>query len=109
MDEHARKLARNEVVFREVNEEVRKAAGGHGPRDGHLYSFFCECSNRDCTLQVEVTTGEYEQVRADPLLFLVVPEHDLPAIEEVVARSPRYWVVRKQGEGAEIAAESDPR
>lgn len=37
------RLARNEDVFREVNESINKAAENHG-FDSHRYEFFCECS-----------------------------------------------------------------
>ena len=63
MDAREKRLAQNESLFREINERVRELAVTHGP-DEHVYTFFCECSNTDCTLQVELTTAAYEAVRA---------------------------------------------
>ncbi|HSO02467.1 MAG TPA: hypothetical protein VLS46_08055 [Gaiellaceae bacterium] len=108
MDSRQRRLAENELIFREVNERVRAIAAVHGS-DDHVYEFYCECSNADCTFQVQVRLADYEAVRADPARFLVAPGHALPEIEVVADRSGAWWVVEKKGEAAELAAELDPR
>ena len=60
---------------------------------------------------VRLTIAEYEAVRAESTHFLVVPsdEHLSPAVERVVQRNERYWVVEKLGEAAEVSEELDPR
>ena len=108
MDARQERLARNEVLFREVNERVRAVATVHG-RDAHVYEFFCECSNTDCTFQLRATLADYEAVRAHGARFLVAPEHALPEIEIVVERNEGWWVVEKQGEPGELAEQLDPR
>jgi len=108
MDPRQRRLAENELIFREVNERVRAIAAVHGS-DDHVYEFYCECSNADCTFQVRARLADYEAVRADPARFLVAPGHALPEIEVVVDRSDEWWVVEKVGEAAELAEELDPR
>lgn len=108
MDAREERLARNEALFREVNERVRAVAAQHGG-EPHLYQFFCECSNVDCTFQLEATLGEYEAVRARPNRFLVAPDHWLPEVETVAERTDRWWVVEKHGDAAELAEELDPR
>ena len=108
VDTREERLARNEVVFRDINERVDQAATGHGSDSG-VYEFFCECSNLDCTLQVPLTFAAYESVRADPTQFVVAPGHDLPEIEEIVERTDTYQVVKKHDEAAQIAIEEDPR
>jgi hypothetical protein len=108
MDARQERLARNEALFREVNERVRAIATVHG-RDAHVYEFFCECSNTDCTFQLRTTLAEYEAVRAHGDRFLVAPEHALPEIEVVIERTDAWWVVQKQGEPGELAEELDPR
>ena len=82
---------------------------GSSRDDAHVYEFLCECSNSDCTLLLPLTIAEYEAVRSDSRQFIVAPGHDLPEIEEVVARNAGYQVVRKQGEAAEFVTERDPR
>lgn len=108
MDARAKRLAQNESLFREINERVRELATTHGS-DEHVYTFFCECSNTDCTLQVELTIGAYEAIRADPTRFVVAVGHNLPEVESVVERTDGWWVVQKEDDAAELVRELDPR
>ncbi len=108
MDSRELRLAQNETVFREINERVRDVALSHGP-DAHVYTFFCECANADCTLQVELSTADYERVRGDGARFFVAPGHDLPEVEHIVERHDGWWVIEKKGSAAEYAREVDPR
>jgi hypothetical protein len=108
MDAREERLARNETLFRSVNEHIEEAAKSEGV-DQHVFEFVCECSNVDCTLRVEMTVSEYEQLRADPRQFAVAPGHELPEIEKVVAKTSGYQVVLKEGKAAEFVTEHDPR
>lgn len=108
MDRRQERLARNEALFRDVNERVREIAAVHGD-DDHVYEFYCECSNADCTFQLKATLAEYEGVRAHPARFVIAPEHALPEIERVVERTEGWWIVEKQGEPGELVEELDPR
>jgi hypothetical protein len=108
VDAREERLARNEILFRDINEQVGLVATPQGA-DQHVYEFFCECSNLDCTLRLRMTLEFYESVRADPTLFVVAPGHDLPEIEEVVRRTDEYQVVKKHNGAAELAAAEDPR
>jgi hypothetical protein len=102
------RLARNETLFRDVNERIEQTAVAHGS-DEHVYEFLCECSNIDCSLRLRLTLAVYESIRADPTLFVVARGHELPEIEIVIRRSAEYQVVRKEGEAAELVAAKDPR
>jgi len=108
MDSREERLARNESIFREVNERVREIAVEHGT-DGHIYAFYCECSNPDCTLRLNLTVAEYEMVRSEGHRFLIAPGHNLPEIERVIMRTENWWVIAKEGEAGELADELDPR
>jgi hypothetical protein len=108
MDPRQERLALNEALFREVNERVRAIAAVHGD-DDHVYEFYCECSNSDCTFQLRATLAEYEAVRAHGDRFIIAPSHSLPEIETVVERSDERWVVEKHGEPAELVEELNPR
>ena len=109
MDSRETRLAQNETLFREVNERIEHAVERGGRDDAHVYEFLCECSNSDCTLLLPLTIAEYETVRSDPRQFIVAPGHDLPEIEDVVAKNSGYQVVRKAGDAAEFVSERDPR
>lgn len=108
MDPRDKRLADNESAFREINELIEELAQEHGT-DTHRYEFLCECSNTDCSLRLEMTVEEYEDVRAEGTRFAVAPGHELPEIEIVVARNERYWVIEKQGEAGDRVERDDPR
>ena len=107
MDERERRLAQNEALFREVNERVNSLATDHS--SAASYEYVCECSNPDCTFQIPLGASEYEAVRANPRQFVVLPEHHVPEIENVVTEADRYWIVRKIGEEGEFVEKLDPR
>ena len=108
MDARVQRLARNETIFRDVNERIEETVATHAP-DEHVFELVCECSNIECTLLLSLTLAAYEDVRAHPTQFVVAPGHDLPEIDEVVYRAEGYHVVRKLGDAAEVAEDRDPR
>jgi hypothetical protein len=107
MDERERRMAQNEVLFREVNERVRDVATTLG--DDGRFEYFCECANKDCTFHVTLTLPEYEAIRSDPQQFFVLPGHMTPEVEEVVLETASYTVVRKTGDAGRYVEELDPR
>lgn len=104
-----RRLALNEAAFRAVNERIeRLTASFASPL--RTMAIVCECGDGGCIEQIEITVSAYERVRSDGRQFIVVPGHDLPGIEAVVAEGPGYDVVRKrEGTPAETAELTDPR
>ena len=102
------RLARNEALFREINERIHEAALAHG-MDGHVYEFLCECSDSDCLEQVGLTLAEYERVRRHSRRFVVAPGHHDPAVETVVLTDAGHEVVEKHGDAGEVAESLDPR
>jgi len=102
------RIALNESRFREINDRAKRDLGRlrHEPE---LFELVCECARVDCRAQVALRGGEYEAVRSDPLLFAIVPGHELPEAEDVVERHDRYAVVRKHENVRDIVEETDPR
>ena len=101
------RIARNETLFREVNERIE--AGRWPTQRGKPAAFRCECGSLRCNLLVELTLEDYERVRESATHFVLVPGHEIPAIERVVERESTYVVVEKVGEAAEVAQDTDPR
>jgi hypothetical protein len=99
------RAARNEVVFRRVNEEV----AGLGQGGVSVFTFVCECSDASCVERIELPLEEYEAVRADSRRFLLKPGHDHGEVERVVDRRDGYIVVEKLGDAGELAERNDPR
>lgn len=102
-------MGENEAIFREVNERVRETDETLDP-DARIAEFVCECCSAACTAHVRMPLEEYERVRADSATFFVLPGHDDPSVETVVAEREAYWVVRKHaGEAEALATRTDPR
>ena len=101
------RIARNEATFRSINEDILR--GRDQEDEATLIGFVCECGHADCSRLMELSPAEYERVRRDPWQFAVVPGHELPAFEDVVERTERYFVVRKLGDAGGIVTATDPR
>jgi hypothetical protein len=106
VDRRTERIARNESLFREVNERVEEVSAAALLE---RIDFLCECGDDTCTESISLERAEYERLRSDPLLFGVKPGHEIEDVEDVVARNERFHTVRKHEEGGRIARESDPR
>jgi hypothetical protein len=102
------RFARNEALFRQVNERVLEVNKDFDTTDG-LLNFICECGRVDCTEPVSLILNEYEAVRAHPTHFVVVPGHEAQFVEGIVARDERFIVVEKHIGEHYVAEETDPR
>ena len=98
------RAARNEAMFREVNESVRGVSDPEASAE-----FVCECSREDCLAHIALTLEGYERVRADARAFLVVPGHEDNATERAVGGGDGYLIVEKTGTAGRIADRTDPR
>ncbi len=102
-----RRIARNEDVFREVNEGI--ARGQWPGEDDALIGFRCECARLGCNQLIELKIADYEAVRANPRRFVVALGHEVPEGETVVRECAGYLVVEKRGEAGREAESRDPR
>lgn len=99
------RMARNQALFREVNERVEDVLSGeHGPVD-----FLCECGDPECLDAVPLTLEEYEAIRRHPDQFVVAEGHKTAGVERIVGRQGDAEVVEKTGRAGRIAEELDPR
>jgi hypothetical protein len=105
VDERTRRVAENEVLFRQVNEHV--VAGGRRPAED--FEIICECADTGCMDHVRVTTESYERARSQPTDFLLKPGHAEPEFETVIESHEDFVLVRKTGEAAALAEKLDPR
>ena len=101
------RLARNEALFREMNEAINGLA--ERLDSGMEQGFVCECSDTSCAEHISLTLGEYEAVRADPSRFVLAPGHVIPELETVVAHDADHVVVEKTGRARRVAAATHPR
>ena len=110
MDPRQERSAKNEALFREVNDRIHEV----GERlqvmtDDERLEFRCECGRPACDGFVALTASEYEHVRSDNDRFVVVLGHQDPEIERVVERTERYAVVDKRPEAEPlVGADGEP-
>ena len=109
MDNEEREIraARNESLFRGLNETLERVHAG-GPSD-ETAEYFCECAQRGCASLIPLSPEEYEHVRAGSDRFLVLTGHIEPDIERVLEDHGTYWIVEKLGIGSFVADALDPR
>lgn len=107
MDARSNRVARNESLFREVNERITNVAEAQQP--GEEFEVLCECGREGCRAAVTVSRAEYEAVRAEPDRFLLAPDHEMREFERVLRRTEGYVVVEKIGEAGDAAEARDPR
>ena len=102
------RVAKNEATSRVINEGVETAFEAE-PQDAFLF-FICECGLEQCDRTVRITKAQYEQVRSDPRQFVIVRDHLIPDVEQVVSDGDTFLVVAKrEGIPAEVAIQEDPR
>lgn len=102
------KEARNQALFREVNERIEKIAEDFGVDGQNL--LLCECGNPQCIQRIELTAAEYERVRAHASRFLVALNHENPETESILEQNDRFAVVETfAGASSRIAHETNPR
>jgi hypothetical protein len=101
--------ARNEALFREVNERI----AGLGARaqawstDGT--DFLCECGEEGgCGQRVRVPMDVYERVRSQDDRFVVKPGHETPELEQAIEWTDDYVIVDKVPSAEPLVAD-DPR
>lgn len=102
------RAARNEALFREVNEQAERL--GHiWQSEGKSARFICECADAACTETIAVPADVYQRVRSNPRQFLIRPGHQQPGLEGIVAASDGYVIVEKTGTAGRIAEQTNPR
>jgi hypothetical protein len=114
MERRLTRLAKNEALFREVNErisEITQELGSGADNREPIDGLVCECSDPECLEKLgPITIAEYEGIRQDPRRFIIVAGHQAADVEDVVDRQPTYWTVEKhEGAPSDVARDRDPR
>lgn len=100
-------IARNEAIFREVNETIE--AGRWPGEERAPIAFRCECGELGCNRLIELTSPEYEEIRSHPRRFFIAPDHEMPEAEDIVERREHYVIVQKREQAGQMAEAMDPR
>jgi hypothetical protein len=109
VDNRGKRVGRNEVLFREVNERLRELGEGFS-LVAEQAEFVCECANQSCTELIQMPLQVYEEIRSNPKRFFVRKGHEEPDYEKVIEERGRYLIVEKYPGGpAGLAIREDPR
>jgi 5-bromo-4-chloroindolyl phosphate hydrolysis protein len=102
-DERELRAARNQSLFRSVNEKMRELNEAFGSADEYVIA--CECADTNCVQTLSIREDEYVQIRGNPRHFAVLPGHVYPDVEKVVSETDAYVTVEKIALAAEVAEE----
>jgi hypothetical protein len=109
LDERFRRQARNEALFREVNERIAELGERAEAWTVGGVEFFCECGvEGGCGERLRIPLKVYETVRAQDDRFVVRPGHETPELERAVDWTDDYVIVDKV-DAAEPLVADDPR
>jgi hypothetical protein len=91
-DEREVRAARNQSLFRAVNEKLRQLNESfEGLTD--TFAIACECSHLHCVELIEIPADAYDEVRRSPRTFVVLPEHADTLIERITDEGREYAIV----------------
>jgi hypothetical protein len=104
------KAARNQALFRSVNEQIRRLQENGALLDDFgplapIKEWVCECADTGCVERITLSVEEYAAVRSSGSRFAVAAgdAHYLPDVEKLTEKHENYWVVEKIGRAKEIA------
>jgi hypothetical protein len=85
------RLRENEETFAKANEKIRVRAEQYEFEEA--VPFLCECSEMTCTESVRLSLNTYREARAEGEAFILLPGHDDPRVERIVAHGDGYVLV----------------
>ncbi|HSW85472.1 MAG TPA: hypothetical protein VLF79_02570 [Candidatus Saccharimonadales bacterium] len=118
-----RRLAENEVIFRQLNQQVydlieetnKFARDDHQPEyliqpksDDEPIKFLCECADEKCSERVIINMRDYEDIHKQNNRFVIIPGHQVALLERVILVQPYYMVVEKNVEPPKTATKLNP-
>ena len=96
------RAARNQALFRAVNEKISELNQTFGEITG-TYAITCECSRLECVEILEISGDAYRAIRGNPRTFAVLTGHVEQGVERVLSNHDGYTVVEVLGHGAQVA------
>jgi hypothetical protein len=83
---------RTEDLFRTVNDRIAEKGSELGWR--FPGPFICECPDMRCFARLELSLGEYAELRSHPRRYLTAPGHELA--EAVVVEENECFVLAEK-------------
>jgi len=94
VDAREARIARNQVLFREVDERIKEVSESLSV--DQALEIFCECGFDDCTEKLTIGLAEYKAARSGPTRFIVKRGHAISDVEHVTASTNGYLIVDKR-------------
>jgi hypothetical protein len=104
--EREKRAAQNQLLFREVNQRIASLAEPALLPEIAQIEVTCECVDMSCTATIQIPLHEFAEIDRATNRVLVVPDHELPEVEDVVERRERFLIVGKRGAGADLVERS---
>ena len=107
MSDKNSKMAENEVIFRQFNENIQKGLADlekTAREDGQMellknhddqLHFYCECADEKCLERIIMKPSKYQELHKTLRQFIIIPGHDVPQIERIIKKARSYQVVEK--------------
>jgi hypothetical protein len=105
--EFADRAARNEEIFRSVNEGIVAGAKQHNV--SWPFPFHCECSSASCVETLSIAPHDYERITSKRFRFVVMPGHENAGVERIAETHEAFLVVEKTGEARDQIARDHPQ
>jgi len=95
----ARRLVENELIMESLNRRLEERVEEVRAEDDEdleaPIAFFCECSDLGCRERLSMRPDRYDAIHREADLFIVLPGHEVAAVETTVETHPDYAVVSK--------------
>lgn len=105
-----RRLAENEVLFRQYNERVQKGfddlqkIANEDGQTPHLHNddiplyFYCECSDENCHERIQLKSSRYNEIHQNRRRFIIKCGHETQTIEKIIEKEPNFCIIEKYEE-----------
>ena len=100
-EERQRRAARNQLLFRSVNEQIVNLTERFQADLSDL-DLVCECADSSCTGTIRLRLEEFGRIDRVQNAFLVIRGHEDAQVEDIVVARDGYVVVSKRDLAAEI-------
>jgi hypothetical protein len=87
------RVRENEETFARANDQIRTSAERYDFNEA--VPFLCECSEASCTESIRLSLSDYREARGEGAAFILLPGHDDPHVERIVAQGDGYVLVEK--------------
>ena len=104
-EERERRAARNQLLFRSVNEQIVSLTERFQAEISDL-DLVCECVDSSCTGTLRLGLEEFGRIDRVKNAFLVLQGHEDRRVEDVVDTRNGYVIVRKRNLAAGIVDEA---